>query len=123
MSKQDIVEQTSARRILVVDDEPRLRRLAGRLLRRQGHEVCESGDVSEALALLDSDSFDLVVTDVHMPDRSGLELVWLIAERHGAAVLVISGSVFTDPLPEGAGFLPKPFCGEEFLTMISRLLD
>ncbi|MGH6630353.1 MAG: response regulator, partial [Burkholderiales bacterium] len=81
-----------AQRILVVDDEPRLRDSIHDLLSRRGYAVqgCESG--IRARALLGSGAFDLVVLDLFLQDISGHDVMDFIAEREiPTAVVVISG--------------------------------
>lgn len=62
-------------RILLVDDEPHIRHLLGRICTREGHEVAEAGSAGEALALLRTAAFDMLITDIVMPGLDGLALV------------------------------------------------
>ena len=62
-------------RILVVDDEARIRRALERLLRRDGHEVVQAADGLEALEKCRQESFNLAVVDLLMPRMGGLELL------------------------------------------------
>ena len=57
----------SAEKILIVDDEAGMQRLLARILDRQGYETLTVGTAKEALQLISSDSFDLVLTDIQMP--------------------------------------------------------
>ena len=66
-------------RILVVDDEQSMREFLEIFLRREGYEVVTVGDVDTAVAHLESDDIDLVITDMQMPDKTGLDL--LLAAR------------------------------------------
>ena len=68
-------------RILVVDDEANIRRLLERFLARLGHIVVTAPAVPEALALLDGEPFDLVLTDLRMPGPSGLDLLAEVRAR------------------------------------------
>ncbi|MCA9682193.1 MAG: response regulator [Myxococcales bacterium] len=68
-------------RILVVDDERSLRRTFALFLRDDGHEVDTAEDVDQALATLEKDDFDVVVSDIILPRRSGVSLMEAIAER------------------------------------------
>ncbi len=65
----------AASRILVVDDEPSMREMLGILLRRDGHDVTIAESGREAIDLIRRESFDLVVSDVKMPDVSGVEVI------------------------------------------------
>jgi two-component system, LuxR family, response regulator FixJ len=62
-------------RILVVDDEASMQEFLQILLQRDGHEVSACGSASEALVALESDDWDLVISDIRMPGMSGLELL------------------------------------------------
>jgi two-component system response regulator AtoC len=66
---------TNPRRILVVDDEPKMRRLLELALLGMGHAVVQAGDGAEALELLAGDACDLVLTDMRMPRLDGLGLL------------------------------------------------
>ena len=68
-------------RILVVDDEANIRRLLERFLARLGHDVVTAPAVPEALALLEGEPFDLVLTDLRMPGPSGLDLLAEVRAR------------------------------------------
>ncbi|MBA4158458.1 MAG: response regulator [Gemmatimonadetes bacterium] len=68
-------------RILVVDDEPNIRRLLERFLGRLGHEVRTAGTVPDAVGLLASERFDLVITDLRLPGPSGLDLLVEVRSR------------------------------------------
>ena len=65
----------SAGRILVVEDDDCLRRVTQAQLQKCGHETTVSVDASEALAVLEKQAFDLVLTDLNLPGMSGLELL------------------------------------------------
>ena len=62
-------------KILIVDDEAGMQRLLSRVLGRQGYAAVPVGSASEAMQLIAADSFDLVVTDIQMPEKNGLELL------------------------------------------------
>lgn len=67
--------------VLVVDDEAEVRQLLARFLRRYGHQVIVAGDVDEALQRLAEHDVDLVLTDLKMPGRSGLDLLAEMRQR------------------------------------------
>ncbi|NWG34895.1 MAG: response regulator transcription factor [Chloroflexi bacterium] len=64
--------------ILIIDDEASLRQTMARILQRAGYEVTTAADGREGLALISNHSFDLVYSDIRMPDMSGLELLKVI---------------------------------------------
>jgi CheY-like chemotaxis protein len=84
---------TAAARVLVVDDDPSVRELTALVVTSGGHRAIGVGSVADALAEIDRRPVDLVVTDLHMPDAGGLELLAALSARPGAPpVVVVSGS-------------------------------
>jgi len=67
--------------ILIIDDEASLRQTMARILQRVGYEVTTAADGQEGLALITEHSFDLVYSDIRMPDMSGLDLLKTVHER------------------------------------------
>ena len=63
------------RRILVVDDEPQIRSMLRESLTRAGFDVSEASDGKEAIEILRKSSFDVVVADILMPEKDGLEVI------------------------------------------------
>ena len=112
--------------ILVVDDEPPIRRLLNGALTRAGYRVTEAGSAREALAAL-VENPDLVLLDLGLPDREGMELLPVIRKQGSAAVLVVSAREATDEkvtaLDLGAAdYVTKPFDTEELLARIRAAL-
>jgi YesN/AraC family two-component response regulator len=68
--------------VLVVDDERSIQVGLRGLLAKEGHEVATAGSGEEALRLLDSEPFDLVLTDLRMPGLDGMGLLKKVQERH-----------------------------------------
>ncbi|HSQ39757.1 MAG TPA: response regulator, partial [Anaerolineales bacterium] len=64
--------------ILIIDDEASLRQTMARILQRAGYEVTTAADGRDGLALISEHAFDLVYSDIRMPDMSGLELLKVI---------------------------------------------
>lgn len=109
-------------KVLIVDDEPSIRRLLVTCLRRADHEIVEADTARSALAAMAIDKPDIVLLDLGLPDRDGLELIGLI-KAAGAAVLVISARNEIDQkvaaLDLGADdYVTKPFDTEEVLARI-----
>lgn len=109
-------------RILVVDDEAAIRRLARAALERAGMQVREAENSREALLFANADRPDLVLLDLGLPDRDGLELVPLLKAK-GLAVIIVSARDATSEkvtaLDLGADdYVTKPFDSEELLARI-----
>ncbi|MGZ5331411.1 MAG: response regulator transcription factor [Solirubrobacterales bacterium] len=115
-------------RILVVDDEPQLRRALERALKLEGYEVELAADGDEALTAIAASAPDAVVLDVLMPKRDGLEVCReLRAREDRTPVLMLTArdtvSDRVDGLDAGADdYLVKPFALEELLARVRALL-
>ncbi|NYT39319.1 response regulator transcription factor [Sphingomonas sp. R-74633] len=113
-------------KILVVDDEPAIRRLLSAGLTRAGYRVVEAGTARDALSAMQIDKPEAVLLDLGLPDRDGLELVPLL-KAAGASVLIVSARDATDQkvtaLDLGADdYVTKPFDTEEVLARIRTAL-
>lgn len=114
-------------RILVVDDERFVLDLLRKVLERRGHEVELAGNGVEALERLSQAAFDLVLTDVVMPEMDGFELLRQVKARYpGVKVIVLTGFArrqsISDFLLYGADdYLSKPFQVPELLASVERI--
>ena len=117
--------------ILLVDDDRNLVTTLSYGLRKAMGEaisvaVCFSG--SEALAMLATQAFDVVVSDFNMPGPSGLELLNRIRQDYGEMILVLITAYGTDALEEGVrqlevGYITKPFEPSFLVQMIKGLIQ
>jgi two-component system, cell cycle sensor histidine kinase and response regulator CckA len=122
---------TGTETILVVEDDPIVRRLAVLGLRAQGYTVVEASDGPEALdvAARVGPSLDLVVSDVVMPGMSGPELIKRMAiAAPGVRRLLVSGHpeptvAPAGPTDAGVAFLSKPFTPERLARKVREVLD
>lgn len=117
--------------ILVVDDDPDVRRVARLILENGLHTVIEAADGAEALEALTGPAPDLIVTDLVMPDREGIGLIREIRGRGiTVPVLAVSGS---GPVGKGAYLnaavalgadrsLAKPYRARELLAVVEDML-
>jgi DNA-binding NtrC family response regulator len=117
-------------RILVVDDESSVRDLAVEILRRSGYRPQGVASATHALEALDRQSFDLVVSDVVMPEMTGVELLSELRARwHELPVVLMTGGSpdperTTNALRAGATWvLHKPFSHDELRTAVATALD
>ncbi len=78
-------------RILLVEDHEDTRRVVTRLLRRIGHEVRTAGGVREALEAADIEEFDLLISDLGLPDGTGLDVMRHLQGRPGLREIALSG--------------------------------
>ena len=113
-------------KVMVVEDDPAIRRLVRAALDRSGYGVVEAADARAALAALAIDKPEAVLLDLGLPDRDGLELIGRV-KAAGAAALVVSARADTEEkvaaLDLGADdYLTKPFDTEELLARIRTAL-
>ena len=118
-------------RILVIDDDPALRRTVRKILERGGHEVEEAENGLTGLRLVEKSRPDLVVTDLVMPEKEGIETILELRDRFPeVGVLAISGAGGVDPtgplldaqLFGAHATLSKPFDIQELLDVVERVL-
>ncbi len=107
---------------LVVDDDPHIRDLVARVLRRHGYDVRTAADGTEALAEVARDVPAVVVSDLVMPGMSGLELAGRL--RAAAVPLpVVLFSASADPVKvPGVPFVPHPLRRERLLGAVAEAL-
>jgi two-component system, OmpR family, response regulator len=113
--------------ILLVEDEAITRNALADTLRREGHEVIEAADGNKALALLQKSRFDLVITDVLIPNQSGFVLVARIRVTWPhMPILLISGQLSPEVgklISKGdTQFIQKPIDPVELVAIVKRLL-
>ena len=115
-------------KILVVDDEIKMRRVLQMILQKEGYEIVTSKDGREALQKVEEENFDLVLTDMKMPGLSGIDLLKKIRESDKEIpVIMITayGTVETavKAMKEGAyDYLLKPFEKDEMKIIVANAL-
>ena len=117
-------------RCLVVDDDESLRLVLEETLSRAGFSVATAGSLAEARTRLAGEPLDLVVTDVNLPDGSGLSLLEELRARESDAEVIVMTAFGTlgaamDALRAGASeFLTKPFEGLEAVrSRVRRVVE
>lgn len=115
--------------ILIVDDDRLMRGVLAEILRNNGYKVVTSGDGAEALAELQSGPVDLVITDLIMPEMSGLDLLRAGRRLHpdlDFVVITASNSVdiAVETMKAGAAdYIVKPFHLEQIRIVVARTLE
>lgn len=119
----------AAVRCLVVDDEPMLRRVLVRVLHGAGYEAAEAGSGLEALDRLGRGTYDLLISDIHMPGMDGIQLLAQVRALYPDVGMVMITAV-TDVqtavvcLSQGAlDYISKPFQVEEALARVRQALE
>ena len=118
--------------ILLVDDEVKIRRSLGTVLREEGHNVVEAASAKEAHRLISRQPFDVLVVDNLMPDMTGLDLIRELAtevsEHERPQILMMTAHASVDSaiaaMKLGAfDYLQKPFEVDELLVVVGRAIE
>lgn len=115
-------------RVLIVDDDPEIRRLHARVLTLEGYVVETAEDGADALERLAEEDFDLVLTDKQMPNLDGTGIVLALRSAGSQIpVVMVSGSLARHPLPESVAgeifvALPKPARITEIISAVALAL-
>ncbi len=116
--------------ILIVDDDATIRALLCRILEEDGHEVREAANGQIALTMYRQDQADLVITDILMPERDGMEVTLaLTREFMEANVIAMSGATDARSLLDIAKLfgarhvIQKPFTVEEIRRLVRFTLE
>jgi CheY-like chemotaxis protein len=120
-----------AAQILLVDDEDMVRMQIRSSLELEGHQVREASNGREAIDMLNGYKPDLMITDILMPEKEGIETIMEVRQKYAdIKIIAISGGVRTDNMDFlkiakrlGADLaLPKPFGRQQLLTLVNQLL-
>ena len=113
-------------RILIVDDEPAIRRLVRGAIERAGYSVTEASNAAEALTEASRERCEVVLLDLGLPDRDGMELVPLIKAMDRAVIVLTARDTTSEKvsaLDLGADdYIVKPFDTDEMLARIRNVL-
>ena len=119
----------ASERILIVDDEDGMRRLLSRVLTREGYETSAVANGAEALRLVASERFDLVVTDIKMPEMDGLQLLAELKEYEPSLPIIVITAYGTienavQALRSGAyDYIAKPFENDEIKLTVAKAFE
>ncbi len=117
------------KKILVIDNEPRMVDSLKTLLTMEGYEVFGEDDPVQALSLLEENSFDLIISDIKMPEIDGLDILLKAREKDPfMGVILITGyaslETAKDAVDRGAfGYLTKPLALDELKIVVARSLE
>ena len=119
-------------RILIIDDTDEMLAMLQKVLRRSGHEVLAANNGEAGLRCLQQQPIDLVVTDIFMPEKDGIEIIRNLRRHHPQVkVIAISGGGEVSPqsyltIAEKLGAARtfyKPFNVKEFLQAVHKLVE
>jgi DNA-binding response OmpR family regulator len=116
--------------ILLIDDNVSLLTVMADVLIDVGHSISAAKDGQQALLLVDSTQFDLIITDIHMPNMDGIELLIELRKRvRGQKIIVMSGSgqdsidgLRTATLLGALSVMNKPFAMRELRERVTAVL-
>ena len=115
------------RRILIVDDEPAIVELLSMAFLKAGYEVREAHNGVEAMAAFSACNFDIVVSDVNMPQGNGHDVAkWVSHNCPGTRIVLMTGyDLHCDdcPLVPRCAILRKPFRVSEVVEIVDKLLS
>ena len=116
-------------KILVVDDEPIVLECCQRILEDQGHTVCLVRSADGALGAMKTDPFEVLLVDIKMPVRDGIDLVHEIKERWPrTAVIIMTGYSTPETIRKSKSvkadrFIAKPFTPDELLEILRPIIS
>ena len=119
----------NAKRILVVDDDQIIRDSLTEFLKLEGFEGHGAGSFQEAIQELEKQAFNLVITDVNMPEQNGFELLRVIRKRYPEIVTIVITGYGTiesavEAIKMGAyDYLTKPIVDDEIRMIVNRAID
>ena len=117
------------RTVLIVDDSKTIRDMLRHTLSREGFEVTDAYDGVDALAVKKETTFDLIITDINMPNMGGIELIKKLREdtnNRATPILVLSTESGADLKREAkragaTGWVVKPFIPEKLINAINKV--
>jgi two-component system response regulator PilR (NtrC family) len=122
-------EPTSRPRILVVDDEPSMREMLRIVLRRDGYSVVVAANGKEAIQHLQTDTFDLLLSDIRMPDTTGVDVLRAAKQVDGGVVaFMMTAFASTESAVEAmrlgaSDYFTKPFSMDELRLKVRQHLE
>jgi DNA-binding NtrC family response regulator len=113
--------------VLIVEDNPNARHLFARILSSVGHEVIQSGDGDDAVHLLNTHQFDLVITDLALPKTTGFGVISHIRRKWPRLPIILvtgylSPTAAKKILDEFIEFIPKPVDRYRLVATVNRFL-
>lgn len=121
---------TKNKKIVVVDDSESIREVVGFELERNGYSVIKAADGDEAIKYFDGTHFDLLLTDLHMPNMTGLELIRKIRDlknyKHLPILFLTTETqqpIIEEAKRSGAtGWITKPFNSEKLIRTVKKVI-
>jgi DNA-binding response OmpR family regulator len=128
MRIREILRKPRRTRILIVDDDPALARFASQVLGDAGYEILVANNGNDALSIIDNQRVDLMITDLVMPEKEGLEMIVALRKSKSRLPIIAVSGVFVGDLLKTARALgaqatiEKPFSVATLLEVVQRVL-
>ncbi|MCC8427117.1 sigma-54 dependent transcriptional regulator [Mucilaginibacter sp. UR6-11] len=116
-------------KLLIIDDEDRLRQLLARILQLEGYDLLEAATAKQGLRYLDTGTIDVVICDVKLPDANGIELTTTIKAAHPAVEIIVLTAYGTindgvTAIKNGAfDYITKGDDNEKIIPLVSKAMD
>jgi two-component system, chemotaxis family, chemotaxis protein CheY len=118
------------KRILTVDDSASVRQMVSFTLRKAGYEVVEAVDGKDGLAKVSSGKFDLIITDLNMPNMDGIEMITAVRKLPGYSfipILLLTTESQAEKKDAGrkagaTGWIVKPFNADQLIAVVPKLV-
>ncbi len=109
--------------VLIVDDEPVILDVLAQLLALEGYEVRRASNGRRAVDAIASDPPDLVLSDMMMPEMSGMELTNYLRNQGSHIPVILMSATYADVRLPGVQFLSKPFDIDHVLQQVARSIE
>lgn len=118
------------KKILAVDDSISIRKSISFVLTQEGYEVVEAVDGVDGLAKAKEDKFNLVITDINMPNMDGIEMIKQLRQTDGykfTPIIALTTENQDSKMQEGkaagaTGWIVKPFTSEKLLAIVKKII-
>ena len=118
------------KKILAVDDSATIRTSISFVLKQEGYEVVEAVDGVDGLAKAKADKFNLVITDINMPNMDGIEMIKQLRTTEGykfTPIIALTTENQDSKMQEGkaagaTGWIVKPFTSEKLLAIVKKII-
>jgi two-component system, chemotaxis family, chemotaxis protein CheY len=118
------------KRILAVDDSASIRQMVGFTLRQAGYDVAGAVDGQDALGQVGKEKFDLIITDLNMPNVDGIQLITAVRKLPGCSfvpILMLTTESQAEKKDAGrkagaTGWIVKPFNADQLIAVVKKLV-
>src|ERR1019366_3637643 len=118
------------KRILTVDDSASVRQMVSFTLRKAGYEVVEAVDGKDGLGKASNGKFDLIITDLNMPNMDGIQMITAVRKLAGygfTPILMLTTESQVEKKDEGrkagaTGWIVKPFNADQLIAVVQKLV-